>query len=162
MKKIFGVLTIAILIIGFTISSVQADDSDDSRQNRRGRDKSELRIGSKATSTVNFTCVGTAVAKREASLLASWQKFDDAVEASLKTRSTALASAWSLSDNKARKEAVKKAWQEDRSARKSAGSTLKNEKKSAWSTFKSEAKACGGSVGGEASQESEAGEKIEI
>src|SRR3989338_5101108 len=111
---------------------------------------------------VNTACVSTAVGLREDALLGAWSKFDDAVTAVLIARKSALISAWTLTDAKARKKAVKDAWITARKDRRAAAKTYREERRAAWKTFKTAAKACGGTAASEASSESDSTENVEI
>jgi len=162
MKKVITMFAMGLVALSLVFAPSGASAVGTTTATSSIKIKMDKKSDKKISKNVDVACVATAVGKREDALLKSWQTFDDAVEATFAARKSALVSAWSLSDAKERKTAVKKALSEAKSARKAAASTLKTSKKSTWSTFKSEAKACGGAAGSEASLESEAGEKVEI
>lgn len=111
---------------------------------------------------VDTSCVASAVAEREDSIVDAWSTLDTEVVKILENRKSSLVSAWALSDAKERKAALKEVWSTSKKDRKEAVAEYKKVKKDAWVEFKQAARACGGSVGSEAVGESETGEKLEI
>jgi hypothetical protein len=91
-----------------------------------------------ASSTVNRTCMATAVATREASIKTAWTTFNTAMMSSLDKRSTALVAAWNNSDGSGT--AGKTAWSNWRNESKAAHSKLRSDRKAAWDTFRKTAK----------------------
>lgn len=71
--------------------------------------------------SVSVTCMAPVVTARE-----------DALVSALQARKSALVAAWALTDDKARRDALKDAWEAFRDANNAA-----------WRTYRSAAKACG-------------------
>ena len=90
--------------------------------------------------TVNLTCMQTAVDTREDAVSNAFKGFNDDVVSALAARKTGLHDAWGLSDKVARASAVKASWTAWKTAKKAAHSELKTARKSAWNTFKTTAK----------------------
>lgn len=93
-------------------------------------------------STVDIACAKTAVAKREAALIAAVDAHYVSVKAAMTARAAALALAWGETDAKTREAAIKKAHENFRVSVKAARKTLRSSQKAAWQTFKADAKAC--------------------
>ncbi len=149
-------LTVSMFVLALLVGpfALAKEGSDDVRTERSKK--------TTVAKTVDISCVAKAVEVREDALATSWGKFDDTVTSVLAARKTALMSAWSLTDAKARRDAVKAAWATAKKDRRAAATTYKAEKKAAWATFKTSAKACGGTDGSEASGESDSKESVEI
>ncbi len=166
MKKIIiGFFAITL----FVSTAVYAERGDTRRDDDRGiatSTRSELkdkaRKNATSTKNVDVTCVSNAIMVREEAISDAWEVFSTDIATILGTRKSSLTEAWKITDSKMRKEAVKKAWETAKQARKSAANEYKTEKKNTWSEFKTAAKSCGTGVGSEAMGESEGGEKIEI
>ncbi|MDP2788727.1 MAG: hypothetical protein Q8O46_01570 [bacterium] len=124
----------------------------------RGSEDARVRTNS----SVNITCVGTAVGVREDAIMSAWSKFDDAVTAVLTARKTALVAAWSLTDTSTRKNAVKAAWATAKKDRKAVANTHKSERRAAWTSFKTAARACGGNDGSDAAVEKDSGAEVTL
>lgn len=93
-----------------------------------------------AKASVNVSCMQTAVGAREDALIDAFDAFNEDVSSALTARKTALNTAWGITDKAERQTAIKKAWTDWKSAKKSAHTELKNERKEAWATFKTTAK----------------------
>lgn len=163
MKKIImGIFVFALL----ASTAVYAE-----RGSRDGQDddtatstKSEIRNkkNKNATSTVDISCVSLAVSAREDAIMTAWNSFNEEITSILTERKSNLVTAWSITDSKERRAEIKKIWNSSKKDKKVAGTELKKTKKSTWAEYKKAAKDCGGSVGEDASGESEAGEKVEV
>ncbi len=92
------------------------------------------------SSTVDRTCMSTAVVTREDSVATAWTAFNTKVVTALTNRKNALIAAWNISDTKTRTAAVESAWKAWKSEKKSANEQLKRDRKAAWETFKTTAK----------------------
>ncbi len=97
------------------------------------------RMGTKASTTVNRTCMATAVATREAAVSTAWTDFSADMTSALTKRSNAMVAAWNSTSTKGRDD-VKKAWTTWRSDRDAARTGLKADRKAAWEAFKKTAK----------------------
>ncbi len=119
MKKIFIVsLGVAILAITGNIALAQTQ------------------VKNTKAPTMNFSCVQTAVAEREAAVQQAFTKFNATVLTSLQTRATALNTAWGTTDAKTRRFQRAAAWETYRVANQTARNTLKTERTTAWNAFK--------------------------
>lgn len=107
----------------------------------RGGDKasSTPRIKN-ASSTIDRTCMATAVSVREASIATAWTTFSDKMATGLSNRRNSLVEAWNIADTNERNQALTTAWKTWKSDKKSVGTQLKNSRKAAWDTFKNTAK----------------------
>jgi hypothetical protein len=95
---------------------------------------------SKVKKTVDATCMQTAVDTRETAIAEVFTTFNTGIIAALTVRKTALHDAWGMSDATARNTAIKKAWTDWKTAKKTAHTKLKNDRKAAWDSFKTTAK----------------------
>lgn len=93
-----------------------------------------------ASSTVDRTCMSTAVVARENSVASAWTTFNTDIIAALTDRKNALIAAWNMTDTKTRNTAIESAWKEWKTEKKSATTELKSDRKAAWDTFKNTAK----------------------
>lgn len=94
----------------------------------------------KNKTTVNLTCMQTAVDTREEAIVKSFTNFTTDISEALTDRKDALHDAWGITDKSSRNTAVKKAWTDWKTAKKEAHTDLKAARKSAWETFKTTAK----------------------
>lgn len=88
------------------------------------------------TTTVNLSCVQDAVADRETSILASYEKHFTAMKTALTDRKTALNTAWGKTDAKERRTAIKNVWKEFRTDKAASHKLLIKERKAAWKTYR--------------------------
>jgi hypothetical protein len=93
-----------------------------------------------ASSTVDRTCMATAVSVRETSIATAWTSFNTKMVTALSDRKTGLIDAWNMTDGQERNQAIKAAWKAWKTDKKSINTSLKNDRKAAWDTFKSTAK----------------------
>ncbi len=96
---------------------------------------------------VDLACMQTAVGKRDDAVIAAVDAHHDSVKAALVARRDALKAAWGLTDRKARRDALAKAWTDFRMAVRDAQKTLKMAKRAAWKNFEMDRKACNGNNG---------------
>ena len=173
MKKI----VIGIFVCALLVSSVAyAERGRDSRKEMRAEKAEKLKNATStremklknASSTkemlknVDASCVATAVAAREDSIMSAWVSFQADVTTLMEDRKEQLVSAWSIEDQGERRAKLKEIAKTIKSTKKETSKEYKDARKEAWEEFKSDAKACGGAEGSEASREMEAGEKFEI
>lgn len=109
--------------------------------------------GTANTQSVNTACVQAAVDTRETAIGAAFTTFSTAISSALSARKTALHDAWGMTDAKARREARNKAWNDFRTANRTAYKTLRDAKNAAWKAFKEASRACGTPVVESASAE---------
>ncbi len=132
-----------------------ADDQSanilDARLGSTSRESKEPRgIGKQASTTKNaattaqIQCVGSAVATREASLVAGMSAFNTSINTAYSTRSVDLATAYSKTTGAEVRGGISVAWKSFNTSTKSAQKTWRTTRESAWSTFKTSAKACKG------------------
>ncbi len=93
-----------------------------------------------SSSTVDKTCMATAVVTRETSLTTAWSSFNTKIMSALTVRKNGLISAWNITDAKERQQSLTTVWKAWKTASKSAHEALKSERKAAWETFKSTGK----------------------
>ncbi len=130
MKKILPLLAIALL---FSSSFAFAQD---------GTTNTGTTPVTTTTNTNNTECIQTAVATREAAIVAAWSKFSSATTTALTNRAAALNIAWGMTDAKARRAARNTSWNTYKTDAKKAGYDLKTAKKAAWEAFKAASKGC--------------------
>ena len=95
-----------------------------------------------AKPTVDLTCMTTAVDKREDAIASENTTFASAWSAAYSARKSALDNAWTLTDAKARRIAIKSAWTAYAGSVKSARKTWNTDRSATWTAFKTDAKAC--------------------
>jgi hypothetical protein len=94
-----------------------------------------------ASSTINLTCMQTAVQERETAVASAFDAFATDMKAAYADRKAALNTAWGMTDAKERNTAIKAAWKEFRKDRVEARKDLGTAKKNAWREFRTTAKA---------------------
>jgi hypothetical protein len=94
--------------------------------------------------TVDLACMVAAVDAREVALQTAFTTFGTAQTAALTTRASALHTAWGMTDAKARRTALKTAWNTYRTSHRAAVSAHRTAHNSAWSAFRTAAKTCKG------------------
>jgi hypothetical protein len=104
---------------------------------RNSSSSSSTRPFKVSSTTINKTCMATAVATREASIMTAWGTYSTSIVSSLTKRADALSDAWNASSSK---DLVKSAWSTWKSDKKAADTALKNSRKTAWDTFTTTAK----------------------
>jgi len=97
-------------------------------------------IGAEASAVV--TCMQTAVETRDVAISKSVDTYATAAKTAISARTTALKTAWALTDRKERRTAIKTAWMAYKQAIKDARTAFRTAKKTAWDTFKTDSKAC--------------------
>lgn len=95
-----------------------------------------------ATVSSKITCVGVAVAVREAALGVAVSAHFDAVKAAYATRVNELAGAYSNTTTATLKVGIKTAWADFSKSTKAAATTWRTSRNAAWSAFRTAAKAC--------------------
>ena len=94
-----------------------------------------------AASTVS--CIQNAIDMRDNAVIAGLDVQSVSVKSAIQARITALKGAWTQSGKKARRDALKTAWDANRKAVKSARESFKTARKAAWDKFNADRKACG-------------------
>lgn len=122
-----------------TDSTVKNDDKSKSDKSEKKDAKEKLPL-----SAETLACIQTAVDTRDTAIMTTFDTYYASVKTALDTRKTALKAAWALSTSKDRKNAISKAWQDYKSAAKTAKDVLKKDRKTAWEKFKTDFKACKG------------------
>ena len=135
-------LTLALLAVAFavTLPALAHGTESHTQKNTTASSTIKMKKNKSATTTVNLTCMQTAVDTREDALGTAFSTFHDDVEEALTARKTALHDAWGLTNKTERLSAVKSARE---TFKKSHGVALKDLKKArmtAWATFKTTAK----------------------
>ncbi len=142
MRKILSGLVLGAFVIGAGYGLVgfqtrPADATGTENENHNGNVNTNT-----STDAGRVACVLAAVGPRETAILASWNTYSAAIKAAYEKRATDLTAAWSITDKKARKTAIKKAWTDFKSSRKMARKTFNNERSNTWKTFEKARKAC--------------------
>ena len=107
----------------------------------RGENASSTPRVKTSSSTVDRTCMATAVVTRETSITTAWTSFNTKIISALAIRKTGLINAWNITDQKERQQSLTTVWKAWKMEKKSAQEELKNARKAAWDTFKNTAKA---------------------
>lgn len=89
------------------------------------------------------TCTFAALDKRDTSDVAAHEAFHAGMKAALSARKVSVTAALAITDETARKEALKKAGQEFKASIKKLEEARRSAQKSTQTTFKTERKACG-------------------
>lgn len=93
-----------------------------------------------ASSTLNLTCMQTAVDTRETAVGTAFDTLQASVKAQLATRKSSLHDAWGMTDNTARKTAIKSAWSKWKTDNRAVHTKLRTDRKNAWESFKTTVK----------------------
>lgn len=93
-------------------------------------------------SAEEINCMKAAVEKRENAVQSSLDSFYNSTKLALQTRKNELLSAWTISDNVQRKDAIKAAWKKFKESKKEAVKAFRNAKLSIWKQFSIDRKAC--------------------
>ena len=93
-----------------------------------------------ASSTVDRTCMATAIVARETSIATAWTSFNTKIMTALTNRKNGLVTAWNITDTKERNQSLATAWKNWKTEKKSVHEQLKGDRKAAWDTFKNTAK----------------------
>ena len=140
----------------------------ESLKNNRGGNASSTATSTRpvkdktASTTVNRTCMATAVSVREASIKTAWTTFSGSMLSNLDKRSTTLIAAWNGSADGSR-DAIKTAWSTWRSDSSAAHTKLRTDRKGAWETFKQTAKdSCKVTVPKEENQDKESKDSLAL
>ncbi len=137
---ITGALAIAFVAPAFAHAESGSNNTTQMREiKERGSKHASSTKERRASSTVDRTCMATAVATREAAIKTAWGTFSTSITTGLDKRSTSLSAAWNASAEGSR-EAIKKAWSDWKKDRQTAGAKLKADRKAAWDTFRKTAK----------------------
>jgi|GEM_PF-5413569 len=135
MKRLLYCCVIAIVCVGaYTVRAENASSTATT---------TVTHSADKSRPAVNMTCIQTAIDKRDSAILDAFDLYHDEIVAVIKVRTVALTEAWSLSDRKARKEALKIAWYEYKTNHMKAVNTWRTTKRSAWNLFYSGRRLCG-------------------
>lgn len=92
---------------------------------------------------VDLVCMQNAVDKRDGAIITAFDTFHTSLSTALKDRQTALKNAWSLTDRKARREAIRSAWKNYRTAAQAARKALRIARRTAWQNFMKDRRGCG-------------------
>lgn len=95
------------------------------------------------SSRVNLSCVITALDKREAAIQSAASTHASAVQTALQNRKSALDSAWSNTDRKSRRVAIRAAWRDFQTAVRKTRSDYRTAARAAWNAFYPDRKSCG-------------------
>ncbi len=96
----------------------------------------------KIAETTDWTCVITAVDKRETAVATAYETKTTAIKLALSNKKTALKEALAKTDSKERIKARNKAWTDYKTAVKSANKTYRDAVNAAWKQYKTDRRAC--------------------
>ncbi len=96
--------------------------------------------GTRASSSVDITCMAEAVETREDALIEAWTDLNTAVSAALTDRKEALMDAWDISNQSDRTKAVREAWKDWKNDKKAAHAEFRSDRKTIWAAFNKTAK----------------------
>ena len=94
-----------------------------------------------SSSTLDRTCMATAIVARETSITTAWTSLNTKIISALAIRKTGLINAWNITDAKARNQSLSTVWKTWKTEKKSAQELLKKDRKAAWESFKNTARA---------------------
>ena len=89
-----------------------------------------------------LTCAASAVASRETAIQSALSTFSGSMTSAFSARASALASAWTATDLKARNQAIKDAWSTFGKAKTAARKSYNTATNAAWSQFSTARKTC--------------------
>lgn len=98
---------------------------------------------SKPAATIDAVCMQTAVEKRDSAIIAAVDANAAAQKSALTVRKDALKAAWAITDRKARRTALRQAWNAFTKASRDARRTLRSADHAVWKQFYTDRKACG-------------------
>ena len=108
-------------------------------------------IAQNSTSTTNgkkapvdLVCMQNAVVKRDNAIIAAADVYVTAFKNSIGVRRDALKIAWTMTNKKARKEAIRKAEDAAHNVKLVTKKAYKNSREAVWATYRSDRKACHG------------------
>lgn len=136
-------LTLALFAVLFTLPSVasahEGVEHESAAAARAHLAETSQRSG-RASTTVDATCMASAVETRETALLSAWSELNDSLVSALTDRKTALIAAWNISSQSERSIALKTAWKDWKADKKAANTEFRKDRKAAWDAFKKTAK----------------------
>lgn len=139
MKKIIFLL-VTLLISSLLVSVGYAETNR--RLDDAGQWRNATSTATSTPSTLNLSCVQTAVTTRETSVINAYEVMSTSIKTALVTRQSELTAAWGITDNQARRTARKAAWDKFNKASREARKIYKASIKTTWRTFHSSSKAC--------------------
>ena len=104
----------------------------------------QTNTGTTKKSSFDAVCVQGALDKRDTSIIASWDAYATSAKTAITTRTTALKSAWGITDATQRKTAIKKTWSDYKTAISTARKTFNQSRKTDWQKFRTDRKTCKG------------------
>lgn len=153
--KGLATLAIAASLVTATAGIVSAHNSDsrgsdkgsprgiEMKLSHRAEGRDEVKGNMKDKVGELTPCTFAALDKRDMSDIATHEVFHAGMKTALSARKVSMTAALAITDETARKEAVKKAGQEFRTSIKKLEEVRRSAQKSAQTTFKTEREACG-------------------
>ena len=96
-----------------------------------------------AKKTINVACIQNAVETRDSAIISAVSTHATAQTSALSARKSALKTAWAITDQKARRDALRNAWKAFSAASQSARKMFRDAQHAAWKKFNTDRKACG-------------------
>ena len=131
MKKLITAIILTALML--SVAPILADNTSTS---------TATSTPPKPKKVVNLVCMQTAVEKRDNAIIAVFTARDAALITALTARRDALKAAWGISDAKARRTALRTAWDNYKKARRKAVDDFNKARKAAWRQFYKDIKLC--------------------
>lgn len=97
----------------------------------------------KSGNAVNLSCMTAAVDKRETVIESVANSYASTIQNALTSRKSALDTAWSITNSKDRRAAIRAAWRTFSSTIRKARYDYRTATKAAWQTFYADRKSCG-------------------
>lgn len=93
--------------------------------------------------TLDTACMTTAVDTRDTAIINAEAALHTAWSTALTTRMSALKAGWALTDQTARRQAIKAAWKTYKASHNTAWQAWRTTRNTAWKTWSTDRKACG-------------------
>ncbi len=135
MNSFIQKFAISVALIALSSAPVLAQDN---------QNNNEPSHSPKPRPVVDTACMVKAVDTRDTAIISAFGSYSTSVQSALMARKDGLKAAWALSDTKARREALRKVWNDYRTSFRLARRTLRDARNVAWSQYKTDAKTCNG------------------
>lgn len=139
LRKSLATLVIAGSLLATNAAMVSAHSDEN-----RGLEKAKIKAEVSSSAAIDLACMATAIDVREAAVATALDTYHANIKTALQTRRAALKAAYSITDAKARKDAIKAAWETFSGTWRKNAKDLKTARRAAWNTFNTERKECNG------------------
>jgi gas vesicle protein len=138
---LFGALLAVLFVVpqtthahGGVTHSTNAEAIEHLKETARGL------LGTRASSTVDISCMAEAIETREDALMTAWDDLGEAISDALADRKEGLMDAWDISNQSDRTKAVREVWKEWKNDKKAAHAEFRSDRKAIWQAFNKTAK----------------------